>query len=38
VNVQLNGTALPDPKTGALIGIGSSFMLWNLRRRRRFNS
>jgi len=30
-------TAVPEPKTWALIGIGTSFMLWNLRRRRRFN-
>lgn len=27
--------AVPEPKTWALIGIGASFMLWNLRRRRR---
>lgn len=26
---------VPEPKTWALIGIGTSFMLWNLRRRRR---
>jgi hypothetical protein len=29
-------TAVPEPKTWALIGIGTSFMLWNLRRRHRF--
>lgn len=34
----LQVAAVPEPKTWALIGIGSSFMLWNLRRRRRFNS
>ncbi|TSA34840.1 MAG: PEP-CTERM sorting domain-containing protein [Verrucomicrobiaceae bacterium] len=28
---------VPEPKTWVLIGIGSSFMLWNMRRRRRFN-
>jgi hypothetical protein len=27
--------AIPEPKTWVLIGIGTSFMLWNLRRRRR---
>ncbi|MFA7344138.1 MAG: PEP-CTERM sorting domain-containing protein [Terrimicrobiaceae bacterium] len=27
-------TAVPEPKTWLLIGIGSAFMLWNLRRRR----
>ena len=26
---------IPEPKTWALLGIGSSFMLWNLRRKRR---
>jgi len=36
---SINGSvvAVPEPKTWALIGIGSSFMLWNMRRRR-FNS
>ncbi|MCX6968738.1 MAG: PEP-CTERM sorting domain-containing protein [Verrucomicrobia bacterium] len=29
-------TAVPEPKTWVMIGIGTSFMLWNLRRRRRF--
>jgi len=33
-NFQLTGAPVPEPKTWALIGIGSSFMLWNLRRRR----
>ena len=28
-------TAVPEPKTWVMIGIGTSFMLWNLRRRRR---
>jgi hypothetical protein len=28
------GEAVPEPQTWVLIGIGSSFMLWNLRRRR----
>lgn len=27
-------TVVPEPKTWVLIGIGSSFMMWNLRRRR----
>lgn len=27
-------TAVPEPQTWALIGIGSAFMIWNLRRRR----
>lgn len=27
-------TAVPEPSTWALIGIGSAFMLWNLRRKR----
>jgi len=31
-------TAVPEPQTWALIGIGSSFMMWNLRRRRSFNA
>jgi hypothetical protein len=26
---------IPEPKTWVMIGIGTSFMLWNLRRRRR---
>ncbi len=29
-----NVSIVPEPKTWALIGIGSAFMLWNLRRRR----
>jgi len=29
---------VPEPKTWLLIGIGTSFMIWNLRRRRRFDS
>lgn len=28
-------SAVPEPKTWVMIGIGTSFMLWNLRRRRR---
>lgn len=32
-NIQLN--AVPEPKTWVMIGIGTSFMMWNLRRRRR---
>ncbi len=28
---------VPEPKTWLLIGIGTSFMIWNLRRRRRFD-
>ena len=27
-------SAVPEPQTWVMIGIGSSFMLWNLRRRR----
>ncbi|MFZ4776526.1 MAG: PEP-CTERM sorting domain-containing protein, partial [Terrimicrobiaceae bacterium] len=32
-NIQLN--AVPEPSTWALIGLGSAFMMWNLRRKRR---
>lgn len=28
---------VPEPKTWVMIGIGSAFMLWNLRRKRRFD-
>ena len=31
-----NATAVPEPSTSLLIGLGSAFMLWNLRRRRSF--
>ncbi len=33
-NMQLTGTVVPEPQTWALVGIGSAFMIWNLRRRR----
>lgn len=31
---NLSITTVPEPSTWALIGLGSTFMLWNLRRRR----
>ena len=34
-DLVLNFTAVPEAKTWVLIGIGSAFMLWNLRRKRR---
>lgn len=34
-NVSL--TAVPEPSTWALIGLGSAFALWNIRRRRTIN-
>jgi len=35
-DLVLNGsvTAIPEPTTWALIGLGSAFMLWNVRRKR----
>jgi len=27
-------TVVPEPKTWVMLGIGTSFMLWNLRRKR----
>lgn len=33
-NFSLSATTVPEPQTWALIGIGSAFMIWNLRRRR----
>ncbi len=35
VNVQLNGTAIPEPTTVALIGLGTGFVLMRIRRRTR---
>jgi hypothetical protein len=37
VNVQVNGTAVPEPRTFLLIGIGFCFVLWSTRRRRRLD-
>ena len=31
------GAAVPEPQTWALIGLGAFFMIWNLRRKRRFD-
>ncbi len=31
---DINIQSIPEPKTWVMIGIGSAFMLWNLRRRR----
>ena len=33
-DITMTVEAIPEPQTWALIGIGSAFMLWNLRRRR----
>jgi len=32
---DVNFAAIPEPSTWALIGLGSAFMMWNLRRKRR---
>jgi len=34
---NISVTVVPEPKTWVMIGIGSAFMLWNLRRRREIN-
>ncbi len=34
-NISYANYAVPEAKTWALIGIGSAFMMWNLRRKRR---
>lgn len=33
-NISYANYAVPEPKTWVMIGIGSAFMLWNMRRRR----
>jgi len=33
-----NFTAVPEPSTWALIGLGSMMMIWNFRRRRAFKA
>ena len=34
-NFSITANTVPEPQTWVLIGIGSAFMLWNLRRKRR---
>jgi hypothetical protein len=33
-NIQLNASAIPEPSTWALIGLGSAFVLWRIRRKK----